>query len=289
MTYATILALIDGRPGCESVMKAALGLGERFQALVELLHVEADPERSMPVLGEGMSGAAVAQLIESMQAATDARREEAENLYRRYCTDPGVPQLEADAAPTAGSYAVRFSQVVGLESEELVRRGRLCDLIVLARPNDPQGGVDGATLEAALFGSGRPVLLAPPDLKGKFGEAAAIAWDGSREASIATAAALPLLAGCKKLLILTARQSADAAQPSQLTNYLKAHGLSAKTWAFKPGGKGIGQELLAEAMRAGADFMIMGAYGHSRFREMVLGGATRHVISAAGIPVLMAH
>jgi nucleotide-binding universal stress UspA family protein len=289
MNFATILALIDGRPGCEDALKAALRLGKKSGSLVEFLHVERDPEHAMPVLGEGMSGAAVAQLIESMQAAAEARRADAEGLYRRYCTDAGLPEVTSEVPPAPGTHAVRFSQVVGLESDEVTRRGRLSDLIVLARPDDVAGGVETATLEAALFDSGRPVLLIPPGMTDEFGATAALAWDGSREASLAATAALPLLSRAEKVFILTAREEAETAPPSQFAGYLQAHGVDAKTWAFTPGDSGIGNELLAEAKKAGADLLVMGAYGHSRLREMVLGGATRHVISTAKIPVLMVH
>jgi nucleotide-binding universal stress UspA family protein len=88
---------------------------------------------------------------------------------------------------------------------------------------------------------------------------------------------------------MTAQYGSVAARPSELAQYLARHGIEAQTWAFTPGRDPIGKELMIQCAEAGADLLVMGAYGHSRFREMVLGGATRGVIANAPLPVLMAH
>ncbi len=88
---------------------------------------------------------------------------------------------------------------------------------------------------------------------------------------------------------MTAQYGSVIAKPSEVARYLGQHGIQARTWAFTPGREAIGKELMIQCAEAGADMLVMGAYGHSRFREMVLGGATRGVIEGATLPVLMAH
>ena len=90
-------------------------------------------------------------------------------------------------------------------------------------------------------------------------------------------------------MVLTARRDDKDAKPSELAHYLSLHGIKAETWAFTPKQDPIGTELLIQAAEAGADLLVMGAYGHSRLREFILGGATRRVVAEAAIPVLMAH
>ena len=90
-------------------------------------------------------------------------------------------------------------------------------------------------------------------------------------------------------MVLSAREADDGPEPSELVHYLAGHGIAAKTWAFTPGAGSVGDALLAEAQKAGADLLVMGAYGHSRLRELVLGGATRGVLTHGAIPVLLVH
>lgn len=289
MPLARILAVIDGGAGSEAALKAALGLGKRFAAQVELLHVEIDAEKSVPIVGEGISGATVQQIIESLRAEARSRLETASGLFDTHCVKAKLSVTETDAMPQAGKFSVSFNHLIGREAEEVLNRGRLADLIVLARSAPTGEGGLSTTFDAALFDSGRPVLLLPANGEIDFGATVAIAWDRSRESARAVSLALPFLAKAKKVVILTAREADTDAEPSELVHYLAAHGVQARTWAFTPHTGAIGDALLSEAQQAGADLLVMGGYGHSRLRELILGGATRGVLAKASLPVLMAH
>lgn len=289
MSIATILALIDGTASSEAALQAALQLGKRFSARVDLLHVEIDVATAVPVVGEGMSGAAVEQIMQSLQAEAQTRAAEARRLFEAHSKKDKLAVVEPDAAPRPGAFAVSFRHVVGREADEIVHRGRLSDLIVLARAGGPAEGEASAAFDVALFDTGRPTILVPAKPVAAIGDTVAVAWNQTREAARAVGGAMPILTKAKTVVILTGRESAASPEPSELANYLAAHGVSAKTWAFSPKSGSIGDELLAEAQKAGADLMVMGAYGHSRLRELVLGGATRGVLSRGAIPVLLAH
>jgi hypothetical protein len=165
MTLATILAVVDGEAGSEAVVKAALKLGRDFEATVDLLHVECEVKDAMPLFGEGASGAMVEQVIDNIRAVEKKRAAEARRLYDTHCVAAGLPLIEADAAPVPGRFAVRFSHVVGRESDEVTRRGRLTDLVVVAKPMSQPAGGNPPALEVAMFETGRPVLMAPPELR----------------------------------------------------------------------------------------------------------------------------
>jgi nucleotide-binding universal stress UspA family protein len=289
MALATILAVIDGGPGSEQALAAALQVGQDHSAHVELLHVEAEVDSSVPILGEGMSGAAVEQVIQTLRDEAETRSAEARRLYDTRCVAENLPIADPEVLPEPNSFDVGFRPCVGSEPVELVRHGRIADLIVMALPADGATGTSHDSLDAALFESGRPVLLAPPKMPAQFGSAVSVAWDGSREAVRAVAAALPILAKAERVVLLSAQEPRKDARPSELARYLRAHGIDARTWAFTPGDVPIGAALLDEAQKAGTDLLVMGAYSHSRLRELVLGGATRHILQAATIPVLMAH
>ena len=288
MSLAKLMAVIDGGSESEAALIAALDLGRRFSARVELLHVEIDAESVVPMVGEGMSGAAVEQLVQSLRAETEQRRERARGLYEKHCVAAGLNVVEADAVTAPGTFAVSFRHLVDGEIDQALHFGRLSDLIVMARPGEEEGGLS-ATFDAALFDSGRPVLLVPATPVEHLGSTVAVAWDRSREAARAVAMALPVLAAAKKVIILTAREPGNQAEPSELAAYLALHGIEARTWAFTPGPGSLADGLLEEADKAEANLLVMGAYGHSRLREMVLGGVTRSILGDAAIPVLLMH
>lgn len=289
MTWARLLAVVDGGSGSESVVRTALMLGEAFKARVELLHVEALAEEAIPVVAEGISAGAVEQLIEGMREQASARAETAEKLYRTHCVDAGIATCEPDAPAKAGEFRVALRHITGREADEVAGRGRLADLVIDAALTASEGEQSEPTLEAAIFETGRPLLMVPKTPPAKLGTSVVLAWDGSLEAARAASAALPLLARAEKVQVMTADMESTGAKPSELAGYLAEHGIDAKTWAFLPEDGGLGQGLLAEAGKVKADLLVMGAYRHSRLREMVLGGVTRSVMAKAEIPVLMAH
>ncbi len=177
------------------------------------------------------------------------------------------------------------------------RASRLADLVVFAETKPEDTSTAMVAVEAALVNAGRPVLVAPQDLKTpEVAKAVAIAWDGSVEAAHAVSAALPFLALASKVSILTVRTGPQqpggtaAASPGiMLADYLTMHGVHAAEHILEPQGRSVGQVLLEAAVDAGAGLLVMGGYGHSRLREFILGGTTRHIVTHAKLPVLMTH
>lgn len=287
MTWAKVLAYIDGEKGSEAVVGAALRLGQAFAARVELLHIELSEEQTIPIVAEGMTAGAVGQMLESLSEQRQTRAEAAETLFKSLCVDAGLETCAPDDPPEPGRFRVAFRRVAGREADELSRRGRLADLVLVRGPVAEAGF--SQAVETAMFQTGRPLLMIPENLPERLGASIAIAWDGSLGAARAAGAALPLLGRAETVTILTADMEKVGAKPSALADYLAEHGIAARTWAFLPDGGALGERLLDEAVAAGADMLAMGAYGHSRLREMVLGGVTQSVTAKAEIPVFMTH
>lgn len=286
MTWASILAVTDGAAGSDVAMAAAIDLGQRFGARVNFLHVANDPSELMPYVGEGMSATALEQVMASIETGNERRRKAVEASFKRLCAD--LPQVLPEESAPAGSFAVSLNVVTGRQPELIERLGRLNDVIVMPHPALTEAD-ESVSIDAALFGTGRPVVIVPAEAKKGFASKIAVAWDGSREGALAAAAALPLLAKASEVVVITAREDDDVVEPSALARYLGGHGIEAKTWAYTPGRESIAQGLLDQVGRAGADCLVMGAYGHSRLRERILGGATEGVLQAAKLPILMMH
>jgi nucleotide-binding universal stress UspA family protein len=150
-------------------------------------------------------------------------------------------------------------------------------------------------IAAALFNTGRPVLLVPPSeepitrqMKDKI---VALAWDGSLQAAHALHNALPLLQRTEKLHVLVAHETKmmDLEAENELMHYLRAQGLKMDIISVDCAWHTTGEALLAKAKELKSDLLVMGAYGHSMYREMILGGVTEHMLDKADIPLLLSH
>jgi nucleotide-binding universal stress UspA family protein len=167
---------------------------------------------------------------------------------------------------------------------------RIYDVTVVGRPQGPTTGPRMTTLEAVLFESGRPILIAPPTAPRSLGERIVISWNCSTESARTVAYALPLLAQAREVTVLTV-EGAVVPGPSgpELVDYLATHAIKARELTVATGGRKPGFKILDEARRLGADLLIKGAYTQSRLRQMIFGGATSHILSHAEMPVFMAH
>jgi nucleotide-binding universal stress UspA family protein len=171
----------------------------------------------------------------------------------------------------------------------LAQYARLFGATVVGRPGG-EGGPRMTTLEAALFESGRPLLIAPPTAPTSLGETVLIAWNGSSETARTVAFAMSFLRQAARIEVL----GVDAGMvpgPSaeQMAAALMREGLTARGRTLAAGRRNAGEVFLAEAEALGCDLMIKGAYTQSRLRQMIFGGATSHILAHASMPVLMAH
>lgn len=167
---------------------------------------------------------------------------------------------------------------------------RVFDVTVVGRPTGSGAGPRMTTLEAGLFESGRPVLIAPPSPVTSLGENILISWNQSTEQARVTADALPLLKLAQTVTVLTV-EGLQVPGPTgmQCCDWLALHGINAREMSIGNGGKKPGEVVLNEAQKLGADLIIKGAYTQSRLRQMIFGGATSHLLSHSTLPVLMAH
>ena len=259
-----------------------------FNAHLDFLHVRVDAAAMAAAMATDGSGAAmVSGLVERIDEEATRREDTARQLFQRFCERERLAIEDAPAgqqSPTA-----QWLRQTGDEAYWVREYGRAADLLVIGRPADDQG-VSIDTIEAALVGTGRPVLIVPAAPLVSLPETIVIAWKAAPEAARAVTAAMPLLSKAKQILIVTVaeEQGLSDEEGARLMTALGWHGLNASTRHLRPDRLGAADTLLAAAAEEGA-LVVMGAYGHSRLREWIFGGFTEHVLRGAAVPVLMMH
>ena len=288
MTIRKILALPIDPNSTGSVLASAYFLSRKFGAHIDVRYVKSDPGQTLGAIYEGVPSSvladmesAQARLLQENENATRARFDDfVERTGIGISTSPGKPD-----EPSCG-----WTSATGDVSEFVATHGGAYDLIVLGRPLGASP-VTYATIEAALFATGRPVLTAPPTSPEHLGERVMVAWNRSAQAARAFhAAKILVLPQAKKVRILSIVTGAKQGPPAtEIADNLRWHGIDAEVREMSPDSRAVGEVLLAEADAIHADLLVMGAFSNSRLRQMVFGGVTKHVLENANLPVLMAN
>ena len=280
MGFKTILVPIEQHDLMNATLETALLLARKFDSYIEgfALRVEFPA-----VFAIGDVGAVPIPALEQDIAENEQR---SRGLFENF--------MQAHGVPRAGDVKALSSGWLGnaLEGDHFVgSHGRVFDVIVLGKPGSEPNGPRMTTLEAALFESGRPVLIAPPSPQPQMGTNVLIAWNGSTEQARVTAFAMPILKRASRVVVLTVEGGAAVPGPTgeQLCRYLQLNGVPAKPLTVGLDGRLTGEAILAHAKALGCDLLIKGAYTQSRLRQMIFGGTTRYILGNAELPVLMAH
>ncbi len=282
----TILVPTEHGSTMVSALDTALLLAQKFDSCIEGFPLR--PAVADLVAMDPDSGLTMVAVKEN-----DAEMvRQAEMLFRSFMESHGIAARDDEArASLSASLSWAWLKDAPSGHDFVGSYGRVFDIIVLARPGDEWQSPSMITLESALFESGRPVLIAPPNSPGSLGTNVLIAWNNSTEQARTTADAMPLLRLADRITILTV-EGATVAGPSgeQMAHSLKMNGIAADTITMKPAGKrSAGETILTKAEELGCDLIIKGAYTQSRLRQMIFGGTTRHIVANAKLPVLMAH
>ncbi len=267
-----LLVYLDSTPASQRTRAAALELAHRTGARVLGLFV------ITPVRMPGYVAAEIPQstLAEVRKAVLEHARQQ--ELALKADADEAGVTVEWRVLETDASHAVNTS-------------ARAVDLVVLPQPEGPDPSGGRSLIDDVVLGSGRPVLMVPHGgAPVGFGEHVLVAWNNSCEATGALHDALPMLKAAKRVVLASADNGDHGATDlDAIVAHLSRHGVAAETRRVQAGASKAGDALLALAADEGIDLMVMGAWGHSRMREMILGGVTAHIIRNAELPVFMSH
>ena len=290
MAYRRLLLPLTGTSAGEAALATALMVARIWNAHVHCLHVRVDARDVAPLAGEGLSGAMIEEMMAATERESGDRAGRVRALFQRFAeTSAGVSL--ADSAETALKHdgpTLSFESIAGREEDVVAQRSRLYDMAVVPHPEADEDVSSSDALHAVLFDSGRPVLIAPREVPPTIGTRVCCAWNGSAESAAAVAAALPWLHRANAVRVLYAdeyqRRGPDV---EGILRYLRWHEITAEPMLFKPLTKDVGAGLLGAARDFRADLLCMGAYSHSRLRQLILGGVTRHILENSDMPVLM--
>jgi nucleotide-binding universal stress UspA family protein len=211
----------------------------------------------------------------------------------------------AKAAKAAVARFEQLTKAAGVDAETRIldasvagaadlfaRIARRYDLAIVGQAHPDGGASEELLIEGALFESGRPVVIVPYIQKSPLQlDRVLVCWDGSRPSTRAVADALPFLERSKaiEIVVVTGERKSDALRGTNMSRHLARHGIKVEIKRINPGTVGVQAAILDYAADCGADFMVMGGYGHSRLREFILGGVTRSILKSMTVPVLMSH
>jgi nucleotide-binding universal stress UspA family protein len=284
----TILVPATGSQTDDAVFTSALAVARAFDAHLDVLHVRIDAGAMVAAMATDGSGAAMTgSLVEQVDQEATRREDMAKQLFERFCQREQIVIEDTPAGKQSPS--AQWLREIGDEAYWIREYGRAADLLVVGHPAEDQG-VSIDTIEAALVGTGRPVLIVPSAPLVSLPETVVIAWKPAPEAARAVTAAMPFLSKAKQILIVTVAEEEGLSdeEGARLMTSLTWHGLNVSTRHLRPDRLGAADTLLATAAEEKA-LVVMGAYGHSRLREWIFGGFTEHVLRGAAVPVLMMH
>jgi nucleotide-binding universal stress UspA family protein len=234
-----------------------------------------------PVIPDGTLGGIPVDVIELQREENSKTAKAAVERFEASAKAAGVSAETRILEASLGSGATLFGSIA-----------RRFDLAVVGQAQREHGASEELLIEAALFESGRPLVVVPYIQKnGVRLDRVIVCWDGGRTAARAIADAMPILERAKAVdvVIVAEERKQEEITGAHMTQHLARHGIRASAKRTARGDISIENVILSYAADAGADFLVMGGYGHSRLREFILGGVTRGILASMTLPVLMSH
>ncbi|RYJ03169.1 MAG: universal stress protein [Acetobacteraceae bacterium] len=290
MAYRRLLLPLTGTAAGEAALATALMVARIWNAHVHCLHVRVDARDVAPLAGEGLSGAMIEEMMAATERESGDRAGRVRALFDRFAGDSGGVTIanSAETALKTDGPTLSFESIAGREEDVVAQQSRLYDMAVVPHPEADEDVSSSDALHAVLFDSGRPVLIAPRQAPATIGTRVCCAWNGSAESAAAIEQALPWLHRATAVRLLHADEyQRRGPKVEGIRAYLRWHEIEAEPALFKPLTKDVGAGLLGAARDFQADLLCMGAYSHSRLRQLILGGVTRHVLENSDMPVLM--
>jgi nucleotide-binding universal stress UspA family protein len=278
MSYKDLLVQVDDTRSCAKRIELAVALAVTHEAHLTGVYIISEPS---PASFVGIP----AELLTDLQQKA---RDRADLALRRFADVAKRNQI---------AFETRVDRVLYTEvADALATNARYADLVILGQydPDDPASGPRYLP-EEVILGSGRPALLVPYiGPAATFGERVMVAWDASREAARAVNDALPLLERAKAVGVVTVNPREQpfghGEEPgADIGLHLARHGIKVEVQRVEARELDTANAILSHLANEGADLLVMGAYGHSRLREVVLGGVTRTILADMTVPVLMSH
>lgn len=291
MEIRTIIAAVSGGTASPGVVDIGCRLARRFGSHVEGFHVRLDPRdfayAAVDAFSTPIAGALMDRAVEDAAATANRARRTFMSALELHAIPTRDEPPSFDCEPTLlEACSAGWREDMGYSAVRLADRARLFDLMVLGRSGRVVDEPYSESIEEALLSTGRPALIAPVEPPRSLGKVVALAWNNSPESAKALSAAMPFLLRAQKTLILSLGETGAP----ELARHLAWYGIRASAVPVLPLERvGTGELLLAAARDNDADLLVMGGYGKAPWREWLFGGATRDIVGASLMPLLLAH
>ncbi|MEL7487376.1 MAG: universal stress protein [Pseudomonadota bacterium] len=291
-----MVPFLNEEPGL-SALAAAAAIADRFKAHIDVVHLR--PTISPAQVAGGFSGGYypiavdyVESTVKEFDANAQQQAADLNALFAAFCDKYDIARHEQAAHSQAKGAAAAWSDIGPATTFDFSKRARVADLAVIAKTGADATLSETEMFEDLVFQSGRPVLITPSNKSGfAFPEQIIVAWDGGREAARAVAGALPILREARLVSVVSVGEiRAGSESAERAAAHLKLHGVHATSVSLDVAkGADAEQAFLTHAIEDKMELIVMGAYSHSRWREVIWGGFTRELLRQSEIPLLMAH
>ena len=283
----TILVQLTGDPSDETTLETAYLVARLFDSHLECLHISPDwVARAASAAAHDVSGPLVSEeLLASFEQEMKATRWRARRHLADFCNRRQLSV--SDSKPPSGRISVAWRELPGEPWPTMTHEARFHDLVVLAHHETVND------LGALILNAGRPVLIASARTPENLAPTIAIAWKETAESARAITAAMPLLAKADLILVLSVEDGSGSAatmeSAERAAHQLRWHGLNTESIYVNAGDRSVVEAITKSARDNRADLIVSGGYGHSRLRELVLGGVTRDLLRESLLPRLFFH
>jgi len=285
----TILGLIGGGERDEVILRTALAAAVPLSAHLDFLHVHVTAVKAARYSRVDFAmGSALRNAMDQLETKAKSFSEVAAEHVREFCAGSKIEICEAST--NGKKVTASFREEKDAAIDRLTVHARHSDLVVLGRAKQTQG-LSPDTLEHLILNCGRPVLVAASAPPRTLTGTVMVCWNESGNAARAVAAAMPILANAKRVVFTNvAERDEDGTEAvHNLARQFAWNGISTQAQVIPANGSGIPGALSAAAEDCGADLVVMGAYGHSRVRELIFGSRTEAFIRRADRPILLMH
>jgi nucleotide-binding universal stress UspA family protein len=270
-----------------TALEAGVVAARKFGAHLEGISIQASHADSVEFATSHLDPRHYTELVNRLQ-----KQRQQDAIARRKTFEDFVTSrnLALSNDPVEATFATAsWEELTGDPGEVVAIRGGAFDLIVLSHPTLAPASAPPSILEAAIFSTARPVLLACKDVSAGLGQSVMIAWNRGIESRRAVAAAMPFLKKAESAVIVNITTGAkQGPEPEEIAHTLAWHGVKADVKRLIPDRRSVGETLVEEVHRIGADLLVMGAYSEHRLRDRLIGGVTKEILAKADFPVLMA-
>ncbi len=290
----TILVHLTGTETDEVVLQTALQIARPFGAHLNCLRTRLGTDARVAAASSAAmaSAIAVAETVNVLSRQDVQLTEQARSSFDKFCDREGL--VLSEKPNTGPDVTAAWLEKPGTDIEQVISCGRLNDLLVLSRKSETYIGLTPAELGEVVLNVGRPVIIASPQPLEHFPKTVGIAWKDTAEAARAVSAAIPIITKADHVVVFTVNEDSEHANEcidcmENIADSLRRHGPAVEVQYLVPGGRHLPETIIEAAYESGVDLLITGAYGHSRFRELLFGGFTQRILDGVNLQVLLFH